>query len=106
MKMRKVLVIILGLASLGAFVSAQPASAGWVKKRVCNTAYLNPEPSRQFANKCKGGWNEHGCSSQLVAGGYGMKRCYDVDVLVPNDLKGGGSGLNNTFNPPAKSKNR
>jgi hypothetical protein len=41
-----------------------------------------------------------------VSGGFGIKRCYDVDVLVPNDMKGGGSGLNKTFNPSAKLKNR
>lgn len=104
--MRKVHIVTLGVLSLGALAASQPAYAGWVKKRVCNTAYLNPEPSRQFANKCRGGWNENNCSSQLVGGGYGVKRCYDIDVLVPSDLKGGGSGLNKTLNRSTNSKNR
>jgi len=104
--MRKVSIIALGVLSLGALAASQPACAGWVKKRVCNTGYLNPEPSRQFANKCQGDWNKNNCSSQLVSGGYGIKRCYDVDVLVPDNLKGGASGLNKTFNPSTKSKNR
>ena len=42
--MRKVFIVALGVLSLCALAAPQPASAGWVKKRVCNTAYLNPEP--------------------------------------------------------------
>ena len=101
--MRKVHIIAFGVLSVCALSAPQPASAGWTKKRVCNTAYLNLDPPRQCRN---GGWNKNNCSSQLVSGGFGVKRCYDVDVLVPSDLKGAGSGLNKTFNPSTKSKNR
>jgi hypothetical protein len=43
--MRKVLIIALGLASLGALAGVQPASADWIKKRVCNTNYTTTPPS-------------------------------------------------------------
>jgi hypothetical protein len=89
MKMRKVLVIALGVASLGAVGAGQSAFAGWTKKQVCE-------------------WRLSGAyvgNFETGPLGIGVKVCREIDVLVPSDLKHG-SGLNKTFNPPTKNKNR
>jgi hypothetical protein len=89
MKMRKVLVIALGLASLGALDAGQSAFAGWTKKQVCE-------------------WRVSGAyvgNFETGPLGVGVKVCREIDVLVPSDLKHG-TGLNKTFSPSTKNKHR
>ena len=106
LKMRKTLIVAAGLVSLGALASMQPASAGWIKKKVCNTAFLPTDPPRQYANKCfTGSWVKNGCTTDLVNSG--IRRCYDVDVLVPDNWNGASaSGVNKTFSPSTNLKNK
>jgi hypothetical protein len=74
MKMRNVLVIALGLASLCAVGGGQSAFAGWTKRQVCQ-------------------WRLSGAyvgNFETGPLGVGVKVCREIDVLVPNDSKGGG----------------
>jgi len=83
--MRKVLIVAFGLASIGALVGAQPAFADWIKKRVCNTTYtVTP---RQFEKCYTVDAKKYNCKVELVhfLGLPGLRECYDVDVLVPNE---------------------
>ena len=73
--MRKALIIALGLTSLGAIVSAQPAVA--VQKQVCNTTLFAGENTRQMA-KCK---TIGGCTTTYPVSGFAAKKtCYWVEV--------------------------
>jgi hypothetical protein len=73
--MRKVLIIALGLASLGALASMRPAFA--VQKQVCNTTYFAGQTTSQMA-KCK---TIGGCTTTYLAGGLAAKKtCYWVEV--------------------------
>jgi len=92
--MRKVLIIALGLASLvaslGALGASQSAFAGWTKRQVCQ-------------------WRLSGAyvgNFETGPLGVGVKVCREIDVLVPSELKGGGSGLNKTLNRSTNLKNR
>jgi len=88
--MRNGLVITLGLATLCALGGGQSASAGWTKRQVCQ-------------------WRLSGAyvgNFETGPLGVGVKVCREIDVLVPSDLKGGGSSLNKTFNRSTNLKNR
>ena len=88
--MRNGLVITLGLATLCALGGGQSASAGWTKRQVCQ-------------------WRVSGAyvgNFETGPLGVGVKVCREIDVPVPSDLKGGGSGLNKTFNRSTNLKNR
>jgi len=107
--MRKVLVLALGFASLGVLAALQPASADWVKRKVCDTPFINTGIPRQQVNKCTAdGWKN--CTSEIVGAGYplyGLRRCYEVDVLVPNNWSGASaSDVNKTFSPSTNLKNK
>jgi hypothetical protein len=102
--MRKVLIIALGLASLGALADVQPASADWIKKRVCNTNYTTTP--RQFEKCYTVDAKKYNCSVELV-NFLGLRECFDDYVLVPNNWKGASAnGFNKTFNPSTNLKNR
>ena len=108
--MRKGLTIALGLTSLGALISVQPASADWIKRKVCDTPLINTGKTSQMAKKCTvDGWNKYGCTTELAGLGspvLGLRRCYEVDVLVPNNWSGASaSGVNKTFSPSTNLKN-
>jgi len=67
--MRKGLFIAIGLTSLGALISVQPASADRVKRKVCDTPFINTGIPRQQVNKCTAdGWKN--CTSEIVGAGY------------------------------------
>jgi len=89
--MRKVLTVVLGLASLCALGAVQPAVAGWTKKTVCqwrlSGAYVGDFETGPL--------------------GVGVKVCHQIDVLVPDDWKGASAnGVNRTFSPSTNSKNK
>jgi len=95
--MRKILIIGLGLAGLGAF-TAQPASA--TKKRVCQTTYVTGD-TLGWRSQCgpHSDWKKNNCQVR-VNNGVGIQYCYDIDVLVPTGNAaqiGSGSGMNTTF---------
>ena len=75
--MRNGLITALGLVSLGALASAQPAFAE--KKRICFTGLLGSTP-RQAAICETAAWRKYGCTSRLVDWGTSVKDCYYVDV--------------------------
>jgi hypothetical protein len=93
--MRKVFVIAIGIASLGALLAALPASA--TKKRVCQTLYLNQSTLGSSRN-CN---SAHNCTVSHPAIFKGLTEvCYDIDVLVPTGTAaqiGSGHGMNTTF---------
>jgi hypothetical protein len=99
--MRKVLIIALGLASLGALVTAQPASAA--KKRVCQTLYLN-QSTLGSSRYCD---SAHNCTKHHPPVFKGLTEvCYDIDVLIPTGTAaqiGSVSGMNNTFDHNTKA---
>jgi len=89
--MRKVLIIALGLVTLGALDAGRSAFAGWTKKKVCELrlsgAYV--------------GDFERGPL------GIGVKECREIDVLVPNNWSGASaSGVNKTFSPSTNLKKK
>lgn len=105
--MRKVLILALGLASLGALATSQLALAGWVKRKQCDTSFFANDPPRQYANRCfsEGGWKKYGCTTDSVNSG--VRRCYDVDVLVPDNWTGASAnGVNKTFAPSTNLKQK
>jgi len=100
--MRKVLIIGLGLASLGALVIAQPAFA--TKKRVCQTLYLN-QSTLGSSRYCD---SAHHCTEHHPFGLQGLTEvCYDIDVLMPTGTAaqiGSGNGMNTTFDHNKKTR--
>jgi hypothetical protein len=75
LKMRKVLIIALGLASLGALANVQPAFA--VQKQVCNWTVFNGQTTRQTAQCLKYG----GCTvTHPVSALAAKKTCFYVEV--------------------------
>jgi hypothetical protein len=106
--MRKLLVVAIGIVSLSVVAAPQPASAGWTKKKVCDTVFLPTDAPRQHANKCfTGNGDKYHCTVELVNGGFGLRRCHDVDVLVPDDWKGASaSGVNKTSAPSTNLKQK
>jgi len=75
--MRETLIVAIGLASLAALASVQPAFAE--KKRVCFTSFFGGAP-RQAAKCETADWKKYGCTAQLVNWGTSVKSCYYVDV--------------------------
>jgi hypothetical protein len=99
----------MGIMTLSVLEAPQPASAGWTKKKVCDTPFINSGKPRQQVNRCRAdGWKN--CTSETVGAGYplyGLRNCYEVDVLVPDDWKGASaSGVNKTFAPSTNSKQK
>ena len=89
--MRKVLIIALGLASVGTLGTGEAAFAGWTKKKVCEL---------RFSGAYIGDFE----TGPL---GIGVKLCREVDVLVPDNWKGASaSGVNKTFSPSTNLKNK
>ncbi|HEX3161672.1 MAG TPA: hypothetical protein VHQ92_03760 [Pseudolabrys sp.] len=83
--MRKALVVALGLASLGALASAQPAFA--VQKQVCNTTWFAGQTTSQ-TQKCK---TIGGCTTTYPLKGFAANtKCYWVEVQpgAPSDTAG------------------
>jgi len=93
--MRKVFIIALGLASLGALATAQPAFA--VKKHICQyasnlkAAFGDDKYPNQFKAQCFDGgqpygdkWVKNNCSKSWSAvwgpTGPDTKICFDIDV--------------------------
>ena len=96
--MRKVLIIALALASIGALATAQPASA--TKKRVCQTSY-GISSTLGWKSQCgpHSDWKNNNCQVR-VNNAVGIQYCYDIDVLVPTGNAaqiGSVSGMNKTF---------
>ncbi len=92
MKCARVLIIALGLASLGALASVPPAFA--VQKQVCNTTYFAGQTTRQMA-KCK---TIGGCTTTYPIKGFAAKTtCYWVEVQpgAPSDT--GGTNPNSRY---------
>ncbi len=100
--MRKVLIIALGLASLGALAGVQPAAAG--KKRICQTDFTY---TRQFNRQCKEGhWDQNNCQTQITRFG-NIAQCFDVEVQTPTaPSKGNSSSAVKTYTPSTNLKNR
>ena len=103
--MRKALIIALGLASLGALVTTQPASA--TKKRVCQTTFLDSTSLGHNAQCTESAnWQKNNCKTYLTPTKMGLTFCYDIDVLVPNGTAaqiGSVSGMNKTFDHNTKT---
>jgi len=70
--------LVLGLASLGAIVSVQPAGA--VTQRVCNFTVFG-EATSQSAKCRKPGAQYYNCTTENPIGGLAAKKvCFDVEV--------------------------
>jgi hypothetical protein len=99
--MREALIVVLGLASIGALAAAQPAFAA--KKRVCQTLYLNQSTLGSSRN-CN---SAHNCTVTHPAVFKGLTEvCYDIDVLVPTGTAaqiGSASGMTTTFDHNIKT---
>jgi hypothetical protein len=96
--MRKVLIIALGLAGLGGFFTAQPASA--TKKRVCQTSY-GTSSTLGWKSQCgpHSDWRQNNCQVR-VNNAVGIQYCYDIDVLIPTGTAaqmGSASGMIKSF---------
>lgn len=96
--MRKVLIIALGLAGLGAVGSAQSAFAA--KRTICYNH------NKFLYSAVTGRCNEaNHCTLTPIYGGLGFRECYQADVAPPvTGTWKGATGLNKTFNPSANLK--
>lgn len=94
--MRKILIIALGLSTLGAIASVQPAFA--VTKTICQRHVISSPKS------CAGKAN---CTITSIYGEMGTKQCYTVDVgPAPTAYKGDSRSATTTFNPSGNRKSK
>ena len=106
-KMRKVLIVTVGLASLGTFASVQPAFAE--KKTVCYDHYIIIGPTFKLSSHCRTdeAWKQNNCKITTQAGGANLKECFETEVLLPKDWKAASAnGINKPFNPSTNLKNK
>ncbi|MGB6351245.1 MAG: hypothetical protein WBG10_14580 [Pseudolabrys sp.] len=93
--MRKVLMITLGLASLGALASVQPAFAE--KKTICQTR----TPWDGLSSQCNTGAarDKNNCKITYPVAGLAFKKeCYTVDVgPTPTVWKGNSANATQTY---------
>jgi hypothetical protein len=94
--MHKVLIITLGLSTLGALVSTQSAFA--VTKTICQRHLIS------HPKNCGGKAN---CTITDIDGGMGNKQCYTVDVgPAPTAWKGDSRSATKPFNPSTNYKSK
>jgi len=85
--MRKILIITLGLANLGALAGAQPGFAG--TKTICQRHVISSPKN------CAGKPN---CTVTFIDGGLGTKECFTVDVgPAPTAWKGNSASATQTY---------
>ena len=95
LKMRKVLIIALGLATLGALAGVQPAFAE--KKTICQTR----SPWDGLSSQCNTGAarDKNNCKISYPVKGLAFKtECYTVDVgPTPTAWKGNSAAATQTY---------
>jgi hypothetical protein len=104
--MRKARLIALGLATVGALVSAQRASA--TKKTICRDHYAFIGPTYKLSSACNtdAAYAKNNCRVTERAGGLNLKECFDVKVVTPTGPWKGTTGLTKTFSPSTNLKSK